>query len=512
MNPAPILLVQHGALGRTRPRARAAATPRRRTSSPTGPGSSTGCGRSPRPGRPRGARRRARRHPGADRRRPPPLRRLPAAAAPRTPAARTTAAWRCSSTRTRPRCSSAPIHRVLVGPSLADLRAAGGGDRRRPCAAAAEEQAVAALGPDTLVATDGDEWATLRLELGPDRAAVEVLHERAGARAAAAPRSGSATTTRVEDAHTHAAAQLRRGRADAGPGLRPGAPDRRRPTGCCPRRPPRSSRSPAWACSSARCATNEPARGDLDLDPRRRRRRRRGRTAAAAPRSPPPRRRPTSRPPSGAPARDQAAHSSASTPVVPRSAPSPAGRPPPGRSTRRRRWAAPAPAGGCETRPTSRTSLTAGPVAGVVPASCAPSHTTSADHARRQTADSARSRGRRPVDDRAARPSCARFPARADARAVAGNSSRATLDGWPCAKNVRRRPTLPQPLGCSTIGAERLNFRVRDGTGCFPFAMAAVTLAVTSTRCASLMGVPSSLFSSYANVLVGWELPSGRDA
>ena len=42
---------------------------------------------------------------------------------------------------------------------------------------------------------------------------------------------------------------------------------------------------------------------------------------------------------------------------------------------------------------------------------------------------------------------------------------------------VRRRPTLPQPLGCSTIGAERLNFRVRDGTGCFPFAMAAVTLA-----------------------------------
>src|SRR3954447_26488090 len=46
------------------------------------------------------------------------------------------------------------------------------------------------------------------------------------------------------------------------------------------------------------------------------------------------------------------------------------------------------------------------------------------------------------------------------------------------AKYVRRRPTLPQPLGCSTIGAERLNFRVRDGTGCFPFAMAAVTLAV----------------------------------
>ncbi len=41
---------------------------------------------------------------------------------------------------------------------------------------------------------------------------------------------------------------------------------------------------------------------------------------------------------------------------------------------------------------------------------------------------------------------------------------------------VRRRPTLPQPLGCSTIGAERLNFRVRYGSGCFPFAVAAVTL------------------------------------
>ena len=49
-------------------------------------------------------------------------------------------------------------------------------------------------------------------------------------------------------------------------------------------------------------------------------------------------------------------------------------------------------------------------------------------------------------------------------------------------KNVRRRPTLPQPLGCSTIGAERLNFRVRDGTGCFPFAMAAVTLVVHHPR------------------------------
>src|SRR6478609_4519841 len=43
------------------------------------------------------------------------------------------------------------------------------------------------------------------------------------------------------------------------------------------------------------------------------------------------------------------------------------------------------------------------------------------------------------------------------------------ITGGPCQMFVRRRPTLPQPLGCSTIGAERLNFRVRYGTGCFPF-------------------------------------------
>jgi hypothetical protein len=43
-------------------------------------------------------------------------------------------------------------------------------------------------------------------------------------------------------------------------------------------------------------------------------------------------------------------------------------------------------------------------------------------------------------------------------------------------KNVRRRPTLPRGPPRSTIGAEGLNFRVRNGTGCFPFAMATETL------------------------------------
>src|SRR5687768_4132982 len=41
---------------------------------------------------------------------------------------------------------------------------------------------------------------------------------------------------------------------------------------------------------------------------------------------------------------------------------------------------------------------------------------------------------------------------------------------------VRRCPTLPQGPPCSTIGAERLSFRVRNVTGRFPLAMAAETL------------------------------------
>ena len=41
---------------------------------------------------------------------------------------------------------------------------------------------------------------------------------------------------------------------------------------------------------------------------------------------------------------------------------------------------------------------------------------------------------------------------------------------------VRRRPTLPQVPTCSTIGAERLSFRVRNGAGRFPLAMITETL------------------------------------
>ncbi len=38
-------------------------------------------------------------------------------------------------------------------------------------------------------------------------------------------------------------------------------------------------------------------------------------------------------------------------------------------------------------------------------------------------------------------------------------------------KMNRRRPTLPPSFPGSTIGAERLNFRVRNGNGCYTLAM-----------------------------------------
>jgi hypothetical protein len=38
-------------------------------------------------------------------------------------------------------------------------------------------------------------------------------------------------------------------------------------------------------------------------------------------------------------------------------------------------------------------------------------------------------------------------------------------------KIFRQCPTLPHSFPCSTIGAEELNFRVRDGNGCDLFAI-----------------------------------------
>jgi uncharacterized protein (DUF1015 family) len=68
------------------------------------------------------------------------------------------------------------IHRVLSGPSLDQLaeaaRATGTPFRVRDSA-----EAVARLGPDTLVATDGERWATLELQVSASRASVELVHE-----------------------------------------------------------------------------------------------------------------------------------------------------------------------------------------------------------------------------------------------------------------------------------------------------------------------------------------------
>src|SRR5690606_10102072 len=89
-------------------------------------------------------------------------------------------------------------------------------------------------------------------------------------------------------------------------------------------------------------------------------------------------------------------------------------------------------------------------------------------------------------------------------RTESRNSSRAGPEGPALLeKYVRRRPTLPQPLGCSTIGAERLNFRVRNGAGCFPFAMAAVTLWNSQTK-------PHPCCGGFCGLVVVPEPHSGR--
>ena len=55
--------------------------------------------------------------------------------------------------------------------------------------------------------------------------------------------------------------------------------------------------------------------------------------------------------------------------------------------------------------------------------------------------------------------------------------------GRPLSQSVFRRcPALPRGLPRSTIGAEGLNFRVRNGTGCFPLAMAAGNSIELSAR------------------------------
>jgi hypothetical protein len=68
----------------------------------------------------------------------------------------------------------------------------------------------------------------------------------------------------------------------------------------------------------------------------------------------------------------------------------------------------------------------------------------------------------------------------------------------------RQRPTLPPRLQGSTIGAGGLNFRVRNGTGCFPSAIATETL-----RGCKLRGAPGTSQRARADQVLGLLVPVG---
>ena len=63
---------------------------------------------------------------------------------------------------------------------------------------------------------------------------------------------------------------------------------------------------------------------------------------------------------------------------------------------------------------------------------------------------------------------------------------------------VRRRATLPHPVGCSTIAVPGLSFRVRNGTGRLTWAMAAANLLLYGQTLGS------------AGLVAAWEPDSGR--
>ena len=85
--------------------------------------------------------------------------------------------------------------------------------------------------------------------------------------------------------------------------------------------------------------------------------------------------------------------------------------------------------------------------------------------------------------------------------------------GPPSRKDVRRRPTLPRSHPRSTIGAEGLSFRVRNGTGRFPFAMAAETLLIYQSIVPADLDTPSDGDTRSASLFptVNRELQSGRE-
>jgi hypothetical protein len=68
------------------------------------------------------------------------------------------------------------IHRLLTGVSLAGLASAAEASGATLTRTTSEE-AIGSLGGSTLVATDGEGWATLTLDVPDGRAPVEILHE-----------------------------------------------------------------------------------------------------------------------------------------------------------------------------------------------------------------------------------------------------------------------------------------------------------------------------------------------
>ena len=64
-------------------------------------------------------------------------------------------------------------------------------------------------------------------------------------------------------------------------------------------------------------------------------------------------------------------------------------------------------------------------------------------------------------------------------------------------------PTLPHPGGCSTIGAVRLSFRVRDGAGRFPVAVTTETTTWAVRQCV-LVILLSGRLATHTVCVGGW--------
>src|SRR5690606_6875124 len=86
----------------------------------------------------------------------------------------------------------------------------------------------------------------------------------------------------------------------------------------------------------------------------------------------------------------------------------------------------------------------------------------------------------------------------------AANGRKTTKDPWsprgPSSVRARRRPTLPGTLVPSTIGAGGLNFRVRDGNGWDPSAMATETCCQERSQQWRRGSLENSIASTNMNV------------